>query len=581
MNSVETRGTRYTRLFQTIINAKAHPFLLVALSAIIYLPSISYPFVYDTKHYLFNSPFVKEFPLLDMLRDIPGFVRCHSLVMDPDFVVNFVLRPFCYFTFHLNYLIGGMAAEGYRIVNLGIHALTTLLIYAFLKHLLTMKQEDTVSNWAAGISFCCAALFTVNPIQSEAVTYTVQRFTTLATCLYITSIYGHLRGMDAKSRNAGIAWQCVSLVALVFGMLTKELVFTAPIMMVMLSLVVLRRTLRQAFRDSLFQICCMPLIPLLMFSVERGDQTPGVDLDDMINIVNYSGRHPFEYLVTQIRALLSYFRLLIIPYGQSFQHTYPIHTSLYDFEVVISLALILLFVIAAYRLARHRNDILANLIAYFIIWYIVTFSVTSSIIPLDEIFVERRAYLPSVGLIAGIALQIVRVGKQRRTPAFSMSSLAVFAMVMIVLYTSAAFSRVKVWSSKLTLWQDVVEKYPYNSVALNDLGFQYLKRDDYAKAILYLKRSIKITPALEAYQNLGSAYINSGNYLEATRVYQEGLNYFCDDYLLLTGAGAANSLSGEIEKGLYYLRQAISIDPQGMLALQYYEIAVEQASKVK
>jgi hypothetical protein len=514
-----------------------------------------------------------------MLRDIPDFVRVHSQNMNVDYVINFVMRPFCYFTFHLNYIIAGTATTGYRIVNIGIHALMTLSMYAFLKHLLTRGPKEF--TWAAGISFCCAALFAVNPMQTEAVTYTVQRFTTLAACLYIISLYGHLRAMDATSKNARVAWQSASLLALILGMLTKEVVFTAPIMMVLLNIVVFRKTLLQSLRNTIPQICCLPIIPLMMIMVERGDQIPGVDLDDVINLVNYSGRHPFDYLMTQTRALLSYFRLLILPHGQSFQHTYPIHTSLFDAEVMISLAIIALFLIAAFRLGRRSNDSLANLISFFILWYFVTISVTSSFIPLDEIFVERRVYLPSVGLIAGLSLHLIRIGQQSRIKIFSTKSLSIVCMILVILYMAIAVGRVKVWSSKLTLWQDVVKTNPRNSTALNDLGYEYLKYDNYEAAIPYLQRALEVYPSLQTYQNLGSAFMNSGKYREARDVYRDGLSHFSDDYLLLTGAGAASCLTGEVNNALYFLQQAIAIYPQGAIAVQYYKMTISKASESK
>jgi hypothetical protein len=234
-------------------------------------------------------------------------------------------------------LAGGFAPVGYQLVNIAIHILTTLLLYVFLKRLLSRDPLVVSSFQATGISLCCAMLFAVNPIETEAVTYTIQRFTSLAACLYIASIYGHLRAMDAKTTRICFTWQGVSVVALVLGMLTKEIVFTAPIMIVFLNLVILRKTIYKSLRSAFPQLCCLPIIPLLLVQLERGDQTPGVSADDVINIVNFNQMHPFAYLVNQIRALLSYFRLVLLPYGQSFRHTYPLHTSLFDIEILISI----------------------------------------------------------------------------------------------------------------------------------------------------------------------------------------------------------------------------------------------------
>ena len=553
------------------------PLLIVISISIIYLQAFSYPFVYDTSFYLINSPFVRNFLFTDMLRDIPGFVRFYTpLVEYPDYVVNFVLRPFCYFTFHLNYLAGGFNPGGYRLVNITIHALTSLLLYAFLKRLLSRNALVVSDSQATGISLCCAMLFAVNPIETEAVTYTIQRFTSLATCLYVASIYGHLRAMASNRKTNCFIWQGVSVLALVLGMLTKEIVFTAPIMIVFLNLVILRKTVVKSLRSSLPQLCCLPIIPLLLVQLERGDQTPGVSVDDVINIVNFNQMQPFAYLVNQIRALLSYFRMVLLPFGQSFRHTYPLHTSLFDLEIVISLAVIGLFLVAAYRLARRRNDGIANLISYFIIWFFVTISVSSSIIPLPEVFAERRAYLPSVGLISGLVFHLAHIGQQHKLRILSLRTLATGCSLLIIFYATLAIIRVRVWSSKVSLWQNVLDRYPNDPIALNDLGNEYLKREEYASAITYLKRALKMGPSLTTYQNLGAAFINNNDFINARHIYEDALIYFPNDYLLLAGAGAAYFRAGEPKKALRYLDKAIEIDPFSEIAARLHRMATEK-----
>ncbi len=567
------------RVLRTIRALAFHPLSIAVMVALIYLPSVSYPFVYDTNLYLLQSPFARTFPLLEMLRDIPGFVQRYTpLVTSPDYVVNFVLRPFCYLTFHLNYLVGGATPEGYRIVNIAIHLLTALLLYGFVRKLLTRSGTDLPRNSAKLIAFFCAELYAVNPLETEAVIYTVQRFTSLGGCLYLAALYAHLLAMEDTVPFRRTEWQVVSIISLILGMLTMEFVFTAPFMILLLNLIIRRDTVIPAIRNALPQLCCLPLIPLLLMLVTRGDKTPGASIDDMINIVNFKSLQPLDYLTIQIRAVSSYFRMVLLPWGQSFLHSYPRHTSLMDGEVLLSLAIITLFIVTACRLARRRDDTLAHLIAFFIFWFFVTISVTSSVIPLAEIFSERRVYLPSVGIICGMVLHLVRTGTQWKwhLPVSPRRLAMICGIIAVALYAGCAMHRTKVWQSRLTLWQNVVDRYPRNPVALNDLGNEYLNREAYDKAIPYLRKSLAITPSLKVYQNLGAAYLNGGRYRKAIITYQQGLNRYRNDYLLLAGAGAANCLAGEPAKALVYLERAISIDPERPLAQRYLRMATER-----
>jgi tetratricopeptide (TPR) repeat protein len=233
------------------------------------------------------------------------------------------------------------------------------------------------------------------------------------------------------------------------------------------------------------------------------------------------------------------------------------------------------FIVAAFRLARRRNDLSAHLTAFFIIWYFVSISVSSSFITLPDIFVERRAYLPSIGLFAGITLQAqhIMAGK------FSSRRVIGICTAVILLYTTAAIFRARLWRSDITIWKDVIASYPTNSRALNNLGNEYLKQERYDEAIPYLRKSLQLTIDDITYQNLGSALINTGKFAEAHRLYMEGLLHFPNDYLLLTGMGVCSYNTEDLKGALRYLKKAIAINGGHDLAEQYYKLTIEKLQR--
>jgi hypothetical protein len=90
-----------------------------------------------------------------------------------------------YFTFALNYHVGGTDVRGYHIVNLLIHLINSVLVYFLV--LLTFRTPyfkavesgvgEERSGYGGGIALFTALLFAVHPVQTQAVTYIVQRFT--------------------------------------------------------------------------------------------------------------------------------------------------------------------------------------------------------------------------------------------------------------------------------------------------------------------------------------------------------------------------------------------------------------------
>lgn len=104
-------------------------------------------------------------------------------------------------TFQVNYHLSGLSVFSYHLFNLFIHITAALLVYRFLALVLTTpcfrNGADTNSD-SLPVPFFTALLFVVHPVQTQVVSYIVQRVTSLSTLFYVTAATG--RTVTAEGR---------------------------------------------------------------------------------------------------------------------------------------------------------------------------------------------------------------------------------------------------------------------------------------------------------------------------------------------------------------------------------------------
>ncbi len=191
-----------------------------------------------------------------------------------------------------------------------------------------------------------------------------------------------------------------------------------------------------------------------------------------INLVNFSGISSGDYLMTQFGVITTYLRLLLVPVGQNLDYDYPLQQNFFTPQVLLPLSLLLLLLATACYLLKHSTENrLATLVSFGIFWFFITLSVESSIVPIEDLIFEQRAYLPSIGffmaLLAGSALIFKRLTRHTMTQ----SRLATVILVALVALLSAmTIGRNMVWQDDVGFWQDVISKSPRKARGYKWLG---------------------------------------------------------------------------------------------------------------
>lgn len=505
--------------------------VILVLGTLAYANSFEVPFSLDDEDSITRNPVIQE-----ISNFIPGGSGYES---NPNRWVG-------YFTFALNYHFGGFDVTGYHIFNLAVHLSTALLVYALV--VLTFRSPSLAGSRLApqaGTAALLAALFfMVHPVQTQAVTYVVQRLTSLAALFYLLAIVFYatarlkLEGLQRRGpgkifRISQGDWQVPLLfsgavVAAILAMKSKEIAFTLPFAAALYEVCFFRGAWKQRLLFLLPLLLTLPIVPLGVLA--GGNESAGESLSDVNEQLRAQTDIPrLHYLFTQFRVIATYLRLLVLPINQNLDYDYPVFTTFLTPPVFLSFLLLAgFFGLAVYlhRRSGHPQASASNpqsltrdpalrLVSFGIFWFFLALSVESSLIPITDVIFEHRLYLPSVGLATAFAILIL-LAAQRSSAVFSGRIPLVAASLILIGLTVATWQRNQVWGSNISLWEDVVRKSPGKARPWYNLGTYLTDAGRPTEAIPALSRAVKIDPQhAEAWHNLGRALLLSGRTAEA------------------------------------------------------------------
>lgn len=437
---------------------------LAALCAALYAWTADFPMAFDDHTYLKDNTLFQDTASFGYPARFTEFVRLPLLSnSDPDLSVNFVLRPVAYASFHLNYLLDQFEPRWFRAVNIVIHALNSLLIYALLR--LLLKNQEPRPRSALFIPAAAAFLFAAHPLATESVTYIVQRFTSLSTLFFLLTLWCHFNSLGSTKKWNARLWTVATVLAVLAGMLSKECVFTAPLMAVLLDHLVLGTRLRAALRRGWPLLMCLPLIPVQVLMTSAALQGDSFSLANAFNIVN-SRDAPlshWHYLVTQVTVLAAYLRRIIWPSDLNIDPEWPLHRSLLEQPVILCGLLLLALLAGSWLWWRRRSDdARSRLMFVFVLWFFITISTSSGLVPLPDLMADHRSYLPSIGIFVLIACLLDCIRKSSWRPAQSLVSGLLAVWVAALAWSTCL--RNEVWRTRESLWETPWPKVPTNTV---------------------------------------------------------------------------------------------------------------------
>lgn len=521
--------------------------VIAAVGALIYSNSLSGQFQFDDGSSIVNNPYIHT---LDI-----GRIWWMSTV-----------RFVGYLTFALNYHFGGLDTTGYHAVNLVIHIVAACVLFCTADLLLKRAAEISASPLSPGASkfaaLSAALIFVSHPIETQAVSYIVQRLASLTAMFYLLSIMLYTSGrMKMVISDGGAAWRLIASAAFaVLALFTKQNSFTLPFA-IMLIEIAFFSTQPGSLKKKVWIFATLSLsalvIPIITF-IAGGSSLD--DLSELSRDTSLLSRR--DYFLTQINVVRTYLRLLILPYGQRLDHSYFISRSIFELPTILS-ALLHIGILFAASLAYRRR----RCVFFGIVFFYFALAVEAGPFPIRDLLVEHRLYLPSAGMFIAISCLmwegIERFGIDRRIAWAALAAL-------IALLGGLAHARNEVWKSPERLWDEVRRHEPYSWRAHYNLGKEYEAQKKFEDALAMYRRSIEIHPSAWPYNNIGNILLMQGKFDEAVQAYN---NAIISDYVFAPAhANYAVTLekAGNLDAAIEENKIALKFDPS--FAAAHYNI---------
>jgi tetratricopeptide (TPR) repeat protein len=363
----------------------------------------------------------------------------------------------------------------------------------------------------------------------------MQRFASLVAFFYLLSLVAYIKfrltAEDIEQRAKGIVlFYIISFFSAILAMKTKENAFTLPIVITLYEFCFfsvplprasasphLRVTLSKRLLYLVPILLTLAIVPLTLMVQGGAHALDPRALDQKV----FSRQ---DYFFTQFRVIVTYLRLLFLPVNQNFDYDYPVFKSFFDPQIILSfLFLSALFGLGVYLVKQAKveeeveEEVKENktlpipqpafrLMGFGILWFFITLSVESSIIPLWMLINEYRMYLPSVGAIICIVTGAFLLKEKLLSP--KAGSIIVAMLVLSVSILSVAtYLRNDLWTDKVKLWEDTAKKSPGNARVLGNLGYAYQSLNMPDKAMEQYLVAIKINPDFaQTHYNLAIVY---------------------------------------------------------------------------
>jgi Flp pilus assembly protein TadD len=520
--------------------------LIVLVSVFVYGRIFNFPFVFDSIGHL-----VRDSVIRDLFRNFEW-----RLLLVPRNVVNLTLA--------LNYRIGGFDVFGYHLVNLAVHVLSGFMVF-FLSAAM-LERLSPPSPGAGGeegggtrrlVALFAALVFVAHPIQTQAVTYTIQRYTSMAALFYLSSLFFYLKARTPGPEGGGrIVFLHYGLFALsaVLAFLSKQNAASLPLAVLAVEYFFVDRTGKGWLGKIPWIILGFALWAAFVFlSLGVFDSLSGKGvLEDLARRsveTELVGR--WTYLFTQFNVLVEYLRLFVFPAGQSVDYIYPFHRTFFSGWTPLAF-LFLLVLLGAAAVLRKRLPVLS----FGILWFFITLSVESSIFPIRDALFEHRLYLPLFGFAFALSDGVFRIFRRREIAAVVLLAILVTALAV------AAHARNEVWRDGIALWTDVLAKNPRNVRGWNNLATVLADAGRMEEAKKALDKAFEIKPDYELGRaNLATILLMENEPARAEEVFLAVLKQSPSNLRARTGLGEALRKEGRLEEAAAQFEEVLRLNP--------------------
>lgn len=502
--------------------------LIIIIGLIIYSNSFDGEFLFDDSVQIVNQ---------DNIKDLDRFTKWSTWTDVNE-------RPLSVYSLALNYRWGGLNVFGYHLFNIIVHIFSSCLVFLLCRIMLQRFDNKVIlygyKHWFA---LFCALIFLTHPIQTQSVSYIIQRMTSLAGMFYLASVYFFLKTRLSYFKGSElykvVLFFILCVVSAVAAVLSKQNAVSIIFAFIIVEFFFVRNKKGRINKKLIISVLISVISLILIYAIIFG-------LPKETNDISRA-----SYLLTQFRVIVKYFQLLIFPLSQNLDYDFAISHNWFGLSELLSLGLLLGILYGAYK-TRHKMP----LISFGVLWIFISLSVESSIIPISDVIFEHRLYLANFGFGLIISSLLFKyLGSNKR---YIYSSL----IAIILIFSSSTFTRNNVWQNQLDLWTNVVRKSPQKSRPNLNLGIAYFKNSKPLLALKYFDKAIKYKPgSWLAYFNRAETYLLIGKLQKSKADFDHCILLNGEFAMSYDSRGVVNTQLGEYQSALIDFNRAIELDP--------------------
>lgn len=508
--------------------------LILIITFITFFPSLNNGFNYDDDLYVINNRFIES----------PSAYNFKK-IFTSSFAGNY--QPATIFSYLVEYQIFKLSPRGYHITNLALHLFNCCLVF-WLFYLLGRNIP---------VALLTSIFFAIHPLRVESVAWISERKDLLYALFFLGALISYLYYLKKKKT---LRFYYLTLLLFVLSLLSKPMAVTLPLVLLLFDYLVREKQNKINFLNKVPFIILSMIFGVVAFLSQSA--SGAIRQESLYNAL--------DKLTNITYAIIFYLHKLFIPLRLTCLYPFP------DNAVKLSsvIFIILLLLSAALFIKKTRSKIFIHSSIFFLI----TILPVLQIIPLGGTLVsDRYSYIPLLGLYyLGAYGFFVLYNSRTRYTRLIQISLIIILIATISTLSFLTRKQCKVWKDGLTLWSDVLNKYPNFVTALNNRGYLFMEIKDYDKALLDFKHALSVSSGYNQsryiYLNLGSLYYDIGKKQEAIATFGKALEIYPNDAEIYFKLGFVYNAINKKEAAEAAYKKAIKLNPSHSMA--YYNLGM-------
>jgi tetratricopeptide (TPR) repeat protein len=359
--------------------------------------------------------------------------------------------------------------------------------------------------WRLGAA-AAALLFALHPLRVESVAWITERRDVLAGLFYLLTVLAWLRACEADGRSRR-RWYLTSLALFALGLLSKAMLVSVPLVLLVLDVYPLRRLDPRAWRSAATRRVLLEKAPYLALAAVTVAVT-SVAMMATVHVTSLSVRPPAARVAMAAYSLVFYPWKTLVPLDLRPMYATPAHVSLVE-PRFLAAALAVLAITIALVVARRRWP--AGLAAW--LTYGIALAPVSGLVHAGpQLVADRFAYVPSLAFCLLLGAAVAASAQQ------ALLARLVPALVAVWIASLAVLT-----SSQLQIWRDTDTLFAYTLAIDPDCawchagyGVSLGNRGDLARAIPHFQRAAALRPTSGPFAtNAGLALLRAGRAADA------------------------------------------------------------------